>query len=73
MTVFILVLAVMFEGETHIFQYGNGREAVQFKSPEACELELKRQRDMEIPKLLAKSPGAKLEAIRCIPKQVDGV
>ncbi len=73
MTIYLLVLAILFEGEIHVFQYGNGREPVQFKSKEACEAELVRQRDVEVPKLLAKTQTATLQAIRCLERKVDGV
>jgi hypothetical protein len=71
MTVYILLLAVMFEGETHIFHYGNGNRPVEFKTKEACERELKVQA-VEVPKLLEKNPGATLQAIRCIEQPARG-
>jgi hypothetical protein len=68
MTFYILMLAVLFEGETHIFHYGQGRQPVQFKTLEACEKELKVQA-VEVPELLKKNPGATLQAIRCIEQK----
>ena len=67
MTVFILVIAVLFEGEIHIFHYGNGQEPTQFKTKAACERELKVQ-EKEVPEILKKNPGATLQAIRCIER-----
>lgn len=71
MTIFILVIAVLFEGETHIFQYGNQGRPVEFPTQAACERVL-REQEREIPGLLAKSPGATLQAIRCIPAPAKG-
>lgn len=72
MTVYVLMLAILFEGETHIFQYGNRGTPYDFKTKEACERVLEEQK-VEVPKMLAASPGAQLQAIKCVPKQVPGV
>lgn len=67
MTIYILVLAILFEGQTHIFQYGNRGEPVEFATKAECERVLKEQAK-EVPELLKASPGATLQAIHCVAR-----
>ncbi len=69
MTIYVMVIAVLLDGETLIFQYGDRGRAKEFQTKEACEKVLEEQRK-EVPKLLAPTPGASMQAIRCIERQV---
>ncbi len=69
MSVYVLLLAVLFEGQTHIFHYGNQHRAVEFPTKAACEKMLKEQ-EVEVPKLLQN--GATLQAIRCVERPAKG-
>lgn len=71
MTVFVLVLALLFEGEVHMAVYnaGNRDKAHEFKSRAACEKERTRQLT-QMDKILA--PGATLLELVCVQRNAEG-
>ncbi len=65
MTFFLLVIAVLFEGEIHVFHYGSDKPFA-FPTLETCEAKLV-QEQPRIPSLL--KDGAKLLAMRCLKQE----
>lgn len=68
MTIFVLVLAVLFEGQIQIFHFGSDRP-YEFPTREACEARL-RIEEPKVPALLQE--GAKLMAMRCLERPTKG-
>lgn len=68
MTIWILVLAVLFEGQIHMFHYG-AEKPFEFPTKETCEAKLTVEKE-RVPTIL--KDGATLVAIKCIPREKDG-
>lgn len=70
MTVYILLLAVFFEGEIHTFHFGAQDKPHPFVAKEACERTL-RELEPQIRRDLR--ADARLIEIRCVERPADGV
>lgn len=68
MTIWILVLAVLFEGQVHIFHYG-GEKPYEFPTKDTCEAKLEVEK-ARVPTLLKE--GATMVGIKCVERPKDG-
>lgn len=72
MSVYVIVLAVLFNGETLVFEYGNRGATVQFSTKAECE-EVRAREEKTVPGLLASGgTAATLKSILCVERKIPG-